>query len=182
MTTSIQRKGFSRQQRILSRYGPVAPPVVWSSEAALIPVGCGFKQSPDRSDVPKDRLRRLCLIGRPLFPSSKPKPVAPLVVLGAMLPIVDRGQSKDSTRTQFVGVPLAAACSLQNTPGNDFAIYLQLTDILKRSTCQVAGLVHGGYLAWIRGQLLEKRIRNGHNAPRSKREHKLSAARIRRIK
>ena len=35
----------------------------------------------------------------PLSPSSNLKPVAPLVVLGAMLPIVERGQSVDSTLT-----------------------------------------------------------------------------------
>jgi hypothetical protein len=76
--------------------------------------------------------------------------------------------------------PLPAAC----TPlGNDFAIYLQLTDILKRSTGQLVCLVHGGYLLWIKGQILEKRTRIGHNAPaRSKRERKLSVAKIRRIK
>jgi hypothetical protein len=39
------------------------------------------------------------LIGRPMSPSSNPKPVAPLVVLAAMLPIVDSGQSKDGTFT-----------------------------------------------------------------------------------
>ena len=75
------------------------------------------------------------MVGRPMSPFSNLKPVAPLVVLGAMLPIVERGQSMDSTLTEFVGVPLAAACGLQNSPGNDFAIYLKVTDFLKRSTC-----------------------------------------------
>jgi hypothetical protein len=51
-----------------------------------------------------------------MSPFSNLKPVAPLVVLGAMLPIVERGQSMDSTLTEFVGVPLAAAYSLQNSP------------------------------------------------------------------
>jgi hypothetical protein len=64
------------------------------------------------------------MIGRPMSRSSNPKPLALLVVLGAMLPIVERGQSMDGELTKFVGVPLAAACSLENSPSNDFAIYL----------------------------------------------------------
>jgi hypothetical protein len=39
------------------------------------------------------------MVGRPMSPFSNLKPVAPLVVLGAMLPIVERGQSMDSTLT-----------------------------------------------------------------------------------
>lgn len=59
------------------------------------------------------------MIGRPMSPSSNPKPLALLAVLGAMLPIVERGQSMDGELTKFVGVPLAAACSLENSPSND---------------------------------------------------------------
>jgi hypothetical protein len=52
------------------------------------------------------------------------------VVLGAMLPIVVRGQSLDSALAQFIGVALAAFRSPQDSPGNDFAVHLQLADIL----------------------------------------------------
>jgi hypothetical protein len=107
----------------------------------------------------------------------EPEPVGPVVVLGAMLPIVERGQSMDSTLAQFVGVPLAALCSLQNSPGNDFAIHFQLTDILKRLTCKIVCLVHGSYLLWIKGQILEKRIKSRHVAPPDRRERKFSVAR-----
>ena len=61
----------------------------------------------------------------------------------------------DGTLAQFADVPLAASCRLQNSAGNDFAIHFQLADILKRLTCQLVRLVHGGYLLWIKGQFLE---------------------------
>jgi hypothetical protein len=99
-----------------------------------------------------------------------------MAVSGAMLPKVERGQSMDCTLA-YVGIPLAALCSPQNSPGNDFAIHFQLTDILKRLTCQVVRLVHDGYLLWIKGQILEKRIKTRHDAPRNRRKRKLSVTR-----
>lgn len=71
--------------------------------------------------------------------------------LGSMLPVVERGQPMDGTLTQLVGIPLAVACSLHNSSGNDFPIYFQLTDVLKRSTCQVVRRVDGGYLLRVNG-------------------------------
>ena len=44
------KEGFSRG-KVLSRYGPVAMSVVWSSEAAAAVYGCGFKQSFGRSNA-----------------------------------------------------------------------------------------------------------------------------------
>ncbi|UPT87256.1 hypothetical protein HAP41_0000045220 [Bradyrhizobium barranii subsp. apii] len=87
---------------------------------------------------------------RPAVGASLPvgRSVGPL---GAMLPIVERGQSMDGTLAQLVGIAFAVACCLHNSPGNDFPIYLQLADVLKRSTCQVVRCVHGGYLLWING-------------------------------
>jgi hypothetical protein len=75
-----------------------------------------------------------------------------------MLPIVERGQSVDSTLAQFVGVTLTALRGLQYSSGNDFAIHFQLTDVLERLTCKVVCLVHGDYLLWIKGTVSEKRI------------------------
>jgi hypothetical protein len=72
------------------------------------------------------------------------------VFLAITLPIVGRGQSTDSALAQSACVPLAAPRSLQNSPGNDFAIHFQLADILERVTCQVVRQVHGGYLLWIK--------------------------------
>jgi hypothetical protein len=68
-----------------------------------------------------------------------------------MLPIVERGQSMDGTLAQLADIALAVARSLHNSPGNDFPIYLELADVLKRSTCQVVRRVHGGYLLWVNG-------------------------------
>jgi hypothetical protein len=76
-----------------------------------------------------------------------------------------------------VGVSLAALCSLQDSPSNDLTIHFKLTDILKRLTCEVVCLVHGGYLVWIKGKTLEKRIKDRHDAPPNRRERKLSVAR-----
>jgi|ERR1035437_780579 hypothetical protein len=83
----------------------------------------------------------------------------------SMLPIVARRQSMDGTLAQFIGVPFAALCGLQDSYGNDFAIHFWLTDILKRLTCQVVRLVDGGYVLWIKGQILERRIRIRHDSP-----------------
>jgi hypothetical protein len=60
-----------------------------------------------------------------------------------MLPVIERGQAVDRTRAYFVGVALAAFGGLQNSPGDDFAIHFELTDVLKRLTRKVVRLVHG---------------------------------------
>ncbi|TFV78646.1 hypothetical protein E4K64_05525 [Bradyrhizobium frederickii] len=82
-----------------------------------------------------------------------------------MLPVVERGQSMDGTLAQLVGIALAVACSLHNSPGYDLSIYLKLADVLKRSTRQLVRRVHGGYLLRVNGQAFENRIDTGHNAP-----------------
>jgi hypothetical protein len=73
----------------------------------------------------------------------------------------------DGTLTQFVGVSLAGFSGPQNTPGDDFAIHLQLADILKRLTCQIVGRVYGDHLRWIERQILERRINIGHDVSTS---------------
>jgi hypothetical protein len=45
MLASNAKEKAARLQSILSRYGPLAPPVVWSSEAALMPVVAASKVS-----------------------------------------------------------------------------------------------------------------------------------------
>ena len=64
---------------------------------------------------------------------------------------------------QFVGVPLASFDGSQNSSGDDFAIYFQLADVLKRSTSQVVCLAYNGHIRWIEGQILERRIRIRHD-------------------
>jgi hypothetical protein len=81
-----------------------------------------------------------------------------LAVSGVMLSIIERGHPVDSMLAQFVGIPFASFYGSKNSSGDDFAIHLQLADVLKRSTRQVVCLAYCDHLRWIEGQIMEKRI------------------------
>jgi hypothetical protein len=58
----------------------------------------------------------------------------------------------------------ARLCSrLAKFLGDYLAIHFQLTDILKRLTCQVGCLDYGDHLRWIEGEVVERLIGIGHD-------------------
>ena len=73
-----------------------------------------------------------------------------------MLSIVDGGQAMDSALAEFVGVPLPVLRSSQDASGDDFAIDLELADMLNRLTCKIVCVAHDDHVRGIERNVLEK--------------------------